>query len=161
MWLSWAKWPAVGIVGIGLVASYFLIAPTDAYQISRSKLLANCQSFSWADDANVEASIDAENGIAVVRKFSEASTSLGDSSASVVQEIVLPLKKNVASTSFGRCSAPARKMMDRLQADYDEYIRESCTDFRNVLAGRKPVPIKNGKRANLEGARKFVRQFCS
>lgn len=138
------------------LAALYLSVPSNAYQISKETLLQNCRNFTPGSYEESDAVIDIANGITIVRGHNSASS---QASAALV-EVELPFKKNISSFEYRGCTLAARKIMDSLQADYDQYITESCKDFRNVLSGRKPLPIRNGRKAQIEGARQFVSKYC-
>ena len=139
----------------GAGALFIQIGPTNALQSNESRLLSNCKSFNWRESPDVIASIDVENSMVMVRR---SSTSVSEHV--IEEQVVLPLKSTMSTTQFANCSRGAQKLLKGLQLQYDGYIAESCADFRDVVQGRKPLPARNGKKANIDGARKFLAQFC-
>lgn len=84
-----------------------------------------------------------------------------ESSDQSIDDVVrLPLKKTKNVQEYAGCSVEAKKILYEVQSVYEDYITDSCADFKSVIEGRVPVPTKNGVTANPDAAKEFVSLYC-
>lgn len=58
------------------------------------------------------------------------------------------------------CSPAAQEVIKEVQQTYDEYIMQSCNDFKNIIEHPENSKPKNGRTPNIKGAKDFISEYC-
>lgn len=128
-------------------ASAFL---ADAELETRREAIVSCANFKVPSDVARQTLVDADSGVVYVKWLG---------SDGVVNTTVLPYKPGDIAALRG-CSKEAKDIMLHAQQAHEALVADTCKDFREIIAGQKPLPEKNGKKANMQGAVNFVNQYC-
>ncbi len=131
-----------------LYLSFNVVLPnlTDA---ERQKTLAeNCKNPGFPAEGEKNTVFNPEKGVVYVTFFQDGAD----------KTVELPYKP---STQFEGCSSAAKAVLNDVKANYEEYIQQSCADFKAILEGTKKMEPKNGKTPNRKGAEEFVKEYCS
>lgn len=111
------------------------------------KLAQNCAVVNFPPNAAKNTILDPQNGTLLVKWYNNDQES----------SIELPYEP---VNGFEGCSASAKEILQHAKGAYDEQMSESCTDFRDILSGKKPILEKNGQKPNINGAITFVKEYC-
>lgn len=131
-----------------LYLSFNVVLP-DLSEANRQKTLTeNCKNPGLPGEGEKNTVFDPEKGVVYVTFFADGAD----------KTVELPFKP---STNFAGCSDAAVEVLNDVKANYDEYIQQSCADFKAILDGTKKMEPKNGKTPNRKGAEEFVREYCS
>ena len=150
------KSSSVGIVALAiflaLVSALYLsfnVVLPELTEAERQKTLAeNCKNPGLPTEGEKNTVFDPEHGVVYVTFFQDGAD----------KTVELPFKP---STDFEGCSDTAKEVLKDVKANYDEYIQQSCADFKAILEGKKRMEPKNGKLPNRKGAEEFVKEYCS
>lgn len=127
--------------------SFFVVSPAIAqFQLDR-ELANNCASLVLPEGVARNTYLDPKSGILHVAWFTGGHA----------HEVRLPYDPQ---RGFPGCNQSARAILAHVHAEYVRYISDSCQDFKAIIEGRKPLPVKNGERANIQGAIDFVAKYC-
>lgn len=118
-------------------------------------LKADCKNYNLTSTVEKKVEIDIEEEIVYV---SERFIDNDQNDAYVYK---LPLLKSKNQNDLVECSPQSINFLNEVQSIYKEYITESCADFKHILQDKDAVPVKNGVKANIEGAKEFVNKFCN
>lgn len=120
-----------------------------------NQLQLDCKEYNIPRGSDKRIEIDIEEGVVYIGKRNENSTKTDS------RIYTLPLIKTKNSKEVEGCSPESTDILNEVQTVYQEYISESCDDFKNVLKDKGHIETKNGIEANIEGAEDFVKQFCN
>lgn len=142
----------LGLILAALTA-FTVVTPALAdFQIGL-ELANNCANYNLAEDVRKDITIDIENGVVSV-------TPHDNSNLKGNTTILLPFSKSAGVVNYSSCSAQATKLLTNVQKSHDEYISKACENFKAIVSGAKPLEVKNGEVAHMEGAVQFVKQYC-
>ncbi len=130
-----------------LIPSYFVASAISSSNTSK-ELRDNCTSFVSPKDVGKDTFLDTENLLVRV------SWTQGDG-----KDVNINLPYDI-NGKFDGCSADAKNVLTEVKQVYDSYVRESCADFKSLIAGRKPLPVKGGEKPNIDNLKVFVSKYC-
>ncbi len=141
------------IIALGLVMAVHPLVY--GYQ-REQELKENCASYKLSRNADKKILIDIEEDIVSIK----ANDLRGKPKATSDGQIDLPLKKASNAGGFEGCTSDAMSILNEVQEVYQDYITESCSDFKLIIEGEREVPTKNGITANVDAAREFYDWYC-
>lgn len=133
---------------LALYLSFVLIPQTLAQLQISEELSNNCANTIFPKDTEKNTVLDEEHGVVYVSWYEN-----GHDVA-----IKLPYQPN---NNFQGCSEEIKGLLNHVKGVHDKYISDLCIDFEDIIGGKKPLPEKNGLKANIEGAKNFVNKYCS
>lgn len=136
----------LSVVGF-VIFGFFWARPTVAEFALKKELASNCLQAIIPSTAEVDTVFDPENN--------RVKTSW--SVDGVQMSLVLPFEPFYG---FEGCSLDAKRVLKGVEENYTSYINDSCKDFKEIIAGAKPLPERNGEKANIKGAIDFVNKNC-
>jgi hypothetical protein len=63
-------------------------------------------------------------------------------------------------TGFKDCSQDVKEILFRVKENQEKYTADMCGEMKAIVDGEKPLPEKDGRKANMQGAVKFVSKHC-
>ena len=129
-----------------VLLSIGIIIPAVAAQQLQSELRANCADPKFSKNVEKNTYLEVESGIVYVSEDSNNDT-----------VTMLPYESR---EEFSACSSESRELIKHVKDVYERHVSETCTDFKAIIAGEKPLPERDGKKANIEGAVNFVKEYC-
>lgn len=127
----------------------FIVIPQTLAQLQVSEELSdNCANTIFPKDTEKNTILDEEGGVVYVSWYENG------------QDVNVKLPYQPNSGFFG-CSEEVKGLLNHVKEVNDKYISDLCVDFKNIIGGKKPLPERNGMRANIEGARNFLNKHCN
>ncbi len=136
----------LGALATAIFLSFTVFTPAIAQVQTGNELVANCANFRAGENVERNTLFDPDKGIVYVR--------LGEHDGFDTR---LPYKPE---TGFSGCSQEAKGLLQEIKQGHEKFLAESCADFKSIISGEKPLPEKDGQKANIQGALDFVEQYC-
>lgn len=130
-----------------LYLSFAVITPAVADFELKRELATNCANLNFPQSVERNTLLDPDNGIVYVQWSDNGNES----------NMRIPYEPQ---NGFRGCSQEVKALLTHVQEVYEKQIADSCVDFKAIISGAKPLPEKNGKKANIQGAVNFVNQYC-
>lgn len=127
--------------------SFMVVTPAVADFGLKRELATNCANLSFSQGVERNTLLDPDNGIVYVQ-WSDKGNELN---------IRIPYEPQ---NGFQGCSQEAKTLLSSVREAYEKQVSDSCVDFKAIISGTKPLPEKNGIKANIQGAINFVNQYC-
>ena len=137
-----------GLLTAGVITTAFA-SPAFADWQAQKTLANNCLSARFSADSEKNVFFDPETRVVNVETFAPGQ----DEGSSVI----LPYQPE---TGFSGCSRDAKELLTRVKENQERYISDTCKEMRAIVAGQKPLPEKDGRKANMPGAVQFVKERC-
>lgn len=139
----------VAVLGALITATYLsfvVFVPAIAQVQTGNDLTVNCARFHAGEGVEKNTLFDPDKGIVYVK--------LGEN-----EDFGIKLPYN-PETEFKGCSLEAKELLREIKQGHEKFLTESCADFQMIISGEKPLPEKGGRKANIQGAIDFVKQYC-
>ncbi|MBT9175434.1 MAG: hypothetical protein DDT22_01111 [candidate division WS2 bacterium] len=128
------------------LSAAFVVPVIYGFELKR-ELVANCSNLSFPNGVARNTLLDPDNGIVYVKWSNNGNES----------NIRIPYEPQ---SGFQGCSQQAKALLFHVQEVHEKQLTDTCVDFKAIVGGAKPLPEKNGTKANLQGAIDFVNQYC-
>jgi len=139
---------AIGLaLATALYISFAVVTPAVADSELKRELTTNCANLSFSQSTERNTLLDPDNGIVLVQWSDNGNR----------RDTRIPYEPQ---SGFQGCSQEAKALLSHVREVYEKQVADSCTDFKDIISGAKPLPEKNGKKANIQGAVNFVNQYC-
>lgn len=143
---------------VGVLTAFLFVVTTQpavsAYQL-KQELKDNCKAYKLPYAADKKIEIDIENEVV------EITSPKLKKDVSSSESIKLPLINPETNPDYASCTTEAKEILLVAQDVYDDYVSESCEDFKAIISGEKPLPERDGKKADIAGAKDFYGRFCT
>lgn len=139
---------AIGLVLVtALYLSFLVITPVIADFELKKELATNCVNLNFPQGVEKDILLDPDNGIVYVQWFDKGN----EYNTRITYE---------PQNGFQGCSQEAKLLLNDVHEVYKKQVIDSCADFKAITSGAKPLPEKNGRKGNIQGAINFVSQYC-
>lgn len=130
-----------------LVLVFTVVTPVFANMQQSAALANNCATAVIPANAERNTILDADKGILLVEVVT------GES----VSKLALPYQPQ---EGFPGCSQDAKELLIHVQHAHEAKVADMCIAFKDVVSGEKPLPEKNGEKANIQGAIDYIDNYC-
>ena len=131
------------------VLSYFVVNPAIAeYQLDK-EVKQNCRELKKSSpDAELDIrSIEPDTGLVAINQPVEGRDNI-------------KLFSFKSSDNFEGCNDLAKKELAKINSFIAKQDADTCADFRAVVEGRKPVHEKDGRKGDINAAKRYVEKHC-
>lgn len=136
------------ILGIALVSAAVLastvLAESATKWYEQERLGHNCATVVVPEAAEAHTLYDPMTGVV------DVSWSVGEQE----NHVDLPF------AAIAGCNARNLALLNIVRQDYRDQVHDTCNEFRGMIAGKIPVPKKNGQHGNLSAAKKYIEKHC-
>lgn len=130
-----------------LFFAFIIGSPVLAQYQLKTELANNCANTTIVAGTERNTVLDPENGVVSVELVNGGN----------ISKFLLPYEPQI---DFQGCSQDAKELLVHVQQAHEEYIADMCGAFKAIVSGEKPLPVKGGETANMQGAVDFVEQYC-